>query len=320
MPSLKNALSGVGAEVAERQHGHGLRRLERGAGRRAAGRRRRPVQLAQRPLEIGAHVGSLPVAQFAVLLEQLVDDRREGRRQPGIQVEHRQRRAIEDGVGQHARGVAAERAAACGNFVQDDAERKQIRALIERFPSHLLGRHIGRRADRGSRVGQRRHRRRRRGLVVDELGDAEVEHLHVAARRNDDVGGFQVAMDDAPGVRRLERVGELESPFDQLIRRHLLADARVERPALEQLHHEIRTALVLADVIDRADVRMVDRRDGARLTVEPFERDRVAGDGRRKDFDRDVAIEPGVAGAIDFAHATGTDRLEDFVGTESCAR
>lgn len=35
-----------------------------------------------------------------------------------------------------------------------------------------------------------------------------------------------------------------------------------------------------------------------------------------KDFDGDVALEAGVTGFVDFAHAAGAEGCEDFVGTE----
>jgi hypothetical protein len=38
---------------------------------------------------------------------------------------------------------------------------------------------------------------------------AEVEDLHDAVRRDLDVGGLQIAMDDASLVRGIERIGDL---------------------------------------------------------------------------------------------------------------
>ena len=37
--------------------------------------------------------------------------------------------------------------------------------------------------------------------VVEQLGDAEVEQLHLAFVGDEDVGGLQIAMDDQPCVR-----------------------------------------------------------------------------------------------------------------------
>jgi hypothetical protein len=56
-------------------------------------------------------------------------------------------------------------------------------------------------------IDARRRGRRR----LHRLGQTEVEHLHLAARRELDVGRLEIAMDDAFLVRRLERVGDLRA-------------------------------------------------------------------------------------------------------------
>jgi hypothetical protein len=55
--------------------------------------------------------------------------------------------------------------------------------------------------------------------------------------------------------------------------------------------------------IDGADARMIERGQRSRLALESREARRVGGERRRQHFDRDVATEPGVACAIDLAHA-----------------
>src|SRR5437764_13331973 len=71
--------------------------------------------------------------------------------------------------------------------------------------------------------------------------------------------------------------------------------------------------------MQRADVRMRQLRDRARLAVEALAQLRVGGEHIGQDLDGDDAIEPRVAGAIDFAHAAGAERCEDLVGSEACA-
>ena len=63
----------------------------------------------------------------------------------------------------------------------------------------------------------------------------------------------------------------------------------------------------MADVVERADVRMIERRDRARLALEALAQLRVGRERRRQDLDRDRAVEPRVAGAVDFAHAAGAN-------------
>ena len=50
---------------------------------------------------------------------------------------------------------------------------------------------------------------RSRAVGSDRLGEAEVEHLHRAVGADLDVGGLEIAMDDALLVRGVERVGDL---------------------------------------------------------------------------------------------------------------
>ena len=70
-----------------------------------------------------------------------------------------------------------------------------------------------------------------------------------------------------------------------------------------------------AEVEDREDVGVVERRGRARFLLEARQPLGV-GDARRHDLDRDVAAKPRVAGAVDLAHAAGADRGLNLVGTE----
>ena len=75
----------------------------------------------------------------------------------------------------------------------------------------------------------------------------------------------------------------------------------------------------MADVEQRADVRMIERRDRARLALEAVAKLRVGRERRGEDLDRDGAIEPRVARAIDLAHAARADERDDFIGAETHA-
>jgi len=45
-------------------------------------------------------------------------------------------------------------------------------------------------------------------VLSAELRKAEIEDLGLSAAGDDYIGGFQVAVNDALGVRRIERVGD----------------------------------------------------------------------------------------------------------------
>ena len=93
-------------------------------------------------------------------------------------------------------------------------------------------------------------------------------------------------MDDALLVRGFERVGDLagdalsaSSSGERALRRSL-----GERP-LDQLHHQV----VRADVVQRADVGMIQRGDGSRFALEAL------AESFRGDLDGDVAAEARIA-------------------------
>ena len=67
-------------------------------------------------------------------------------------------------------------------------------------------------------------------------------------------------MQDAFGVRSVERIGNLRSDVEQSPQvDRPPRQAAIERLAVEQLHREIELAFVLIEAVDRADVRMIQR-------------------------------------------------------------
>ena len=78
--------------------------------------------------------------------------------------------------------------------------------------------------------------------------------------------------------------------------------------------------LLLADVVDRDHVLVLDGRGGARLELEALHEPLVLHGVDRQDLDRDVAMEPHVASLPDRAHPSGLDGRDDLVGAEERSR
>ena len=97
--------------------------------------------------------------------------------------------------------------------------------------------------------------------------EAEVENLRVALRRDDDVVGLDVAVDDAVGVRVGERVGDLDGEIDRAPRvQRPAGDGGLQRLAGHELEDEKQLALILADLVERGDVRVRQRAAVARAS------------------------------------------------------
>ena len=163
------------------------------------------------------------------------------------------------------------------------------------------------------------------------LGQAKVEDLGLSGvpacgSGYEDVGGLDVAVDDAFGVRGHQPVGNLNRQVEKRRRleRTSLHQA-LESASLEELHDHEWLAQVLADVIDGADVGMIQGRGCARLAPKAFQR---LGAGSRRParsamrpakpfgtqkLDRHWPAQASVFGLIDHPHATAAQFRQDTV-------
>ena len=129
-------------------------------------------------------------------------------------------------------------------------------------------------------------------------------------------------MRDAGTMRAIERIADLNrrSPAPRPPAAHRIApDAIGQRLAFEELEDEVVEIAVASDVVDRADVRIVERGDGARFLFEAPARFRVRRERAGQHLHRHGPIEPRITGAIDLAHAACAERRDDLVRTETGA-
>ena len=123
-------------------------------------------------------------------------------------------------------------------------------------------------------------------------------------------------MDDAGAMGRVERVGDFDPKGERLVQRHgTLRKPVGQRLAFEELEDEE----AVADVEQRADVRVRELRDCPGFAVEPLPELGIGGERGRQDLDRHRAIEPRVTGSVDLAHSARAERRGELVGTETCA-
>ena len=246
------------------------------------------------------------------------------------------------------RARAGERRLSRDRFVENAAEREDVGAAIEILAARLFGRHVGngpyndasicdlrlagvaqvcclaacasrcvRVVVRGSVEGSDACNRR---LIVVKLGEAEVEDFCVAAFGDEDVRGFYVAMNDVLLVCRVERVGNFDPERDE----HFKCDRAMrnelfECGALQEFHRNESLAILLADVVNRTDVRMIERGGGLRFALEAGERARIVADIFGEEFQSDVAVEAIVFGFVHNAHAAGAQAFENAVVRQGLA-
>ena len=100
----------------------------------------------------------------------------------------------------------------------------------------------------------------RRLLRFDELGQSEVQNLGVAVASDHYVVWLEVSVHNACRVRLRQTFGRLPEIFQQLWQRSLVANLLAERLAIHKFHRNEIHAIVLANLVDVRDVRMIERR------------------------------------------------------------
>jgi hypothetical protein len=152
------------------------------------------------------------------------------------------------------------------------------------------------------------------------LGEPEVEDLHDALRRDLDVGGLEIPVDDAFLVSGVERVGDLPGNRERVANgKRPSGHAIRERVPLDELEYEGERAGVFLHPVDRADVWMIQRGEQARLALEARDPLGMGREGLGEDLDRDIAPEPRIARAINLSHAAAAEQRVERVDADAAA-
>ena len=222
---------------------------------------------------------------------------------------------------------AFEGALAGRHLVQHAAQCPQVGARVGLFPLQLFRRHVLERADDRALGGQRRRHRRGLGHLAAAAGgrhagrtrEAEVHELRPVLREHH-VPGLEITMDDSGPMCAIQGVRDLDAELEHLRHRQCtLREPLRESLPVDQLHHQIVGTVLMANVVERADVRVVEQRDGTRLALEPGAHFGRRGLVLRQHLDRHVATESRVVRAIHLAHAARAERGDDLIGAEPSA-
>src|SRR6266852_5423263 len=121
-------------------------------------------------------------------------------------------------------------------------------------------------------------------------------------------------MDYALRMCRVESVGNLDAQIEHRFDLQWLARDRVpERLPLQQFHGNEGSPLGLVNLIDRADVRVVQRRRSLSLPLEAAEGLRVMGEFVGKELQSDVATELQIFRLVYHTHSATPDPAQDAV-------
>ena len=137
----------------------------------------------------------------------------------------------------------------------------------------------------------------------------------VALPGDQSVTRLDVAVDEAAGVGGVEGGGDLVDDRRRAggLERSLAQDQRVEIGALDEAHRQVELTVLLAGVIDRDHVGVIDRGRRPRLLLEALAEALVPGEVGGDQLQRDLPAEVDLDRPVDDAHPAATDLLDHAV-------
>ena len=104
-----------------------------------------------------------------------------------------------------------------------------------------------------------------------------------------------------------ERIRNFNADIENVVDFQWLAtDQMFQCLAFQQFHHDKRPVFVLTNIMNRTNIRMVQRGSGPRFSLESFQGLCVGGRIFRQKFQRDASVEPRIFGTVNYSHATAT--------------
>ena len=153
------------------------------------------------------------------------------------------------------------------------------------------------------------------GRLGQGPGQPEVADAQPAVVVEEEVGGLDVAVDEAPPVGVVEAPGRLQADEEGLGRAQPPApvEHRAQAAAAQVLADQVGPVLLLAPVVDGHDVGVVEGGRGPGLGPEPAQEGVVVGQGRVQHLDRHPAAQAHVVGDEHVPGTTAADRRQQPV-------
>jgi len=93
----------------------------------------------------------------------------------------------------------------------------------------------------------------------------------------------------------------------------------LQSPAIHELHGDERLTVLLADVVDRANVRVIERGRSLRFPLEAGQSLGVSGNFIRQELESNEAVQPRVLSLVDDTHTSAAQLLDDAVVRDGLA-
>ena len=137
---------------------------------------------------------------------------------------------------------------------------------------------------------------------------------------NEDVCWLNVTMDDARGVSGIERVGDLDTQREDVFGfQRTAGDTMFQRHPVQELHGDEGLTVRITDVVDGADVGMVQGRSRSRFALKSGNGLGMASNFRRQELERREPVQSDIFGLIDDTHAAAAELVDDVVMGEGLA-
>jgi hypothetical protein len=197
-------------------------------------------------------------------------------------------------------------------LIQHDSQSEHVCRHRHAAAQNLLRRGVGRR-EHAPAEARELHLA---FLLPHEFGDAEIQKLHLAIGRHQDVRGLQIAMHDEAAVRRVGGVAAGGEEPEPILQRQAASAAIIgNRLSFHSLHHEVGPPVRgLAGIEKPRDAGMLQARQDpplARKTTQNLDGIHAALDELHRDFLFEPSV--GALAEIDLAHAAAAEWLDQAV-------
>src|SRR3984885_11709844 len=154
----------------------------------------------------------------------------------------------------------------------------------------------------------------RRTACQTDLRQPKVQNLGMSALGDKDVRGLDVAADDAFCMGCVERIRDLDGEGQDQFRLHRTSRyAMLQRQPIEKLHSDEGLSLLVINLVDRADVRMIQCRGSFGFALKTGECLRVFGYVVGQELEGNKATEFNILSFVDHSHTAAAQFFDDAV-------